>query len=303
MYKYIPPKRRSGFRVKLGCVFYTLVRYFLFLRYSFCFAKTNKKYQKNINLAVKDYPYSVFTHSSPLYRNLSKEDTKLQEGKVHNINLAIKKLNCTVIKPGLFFSYWKLIGNPVKHKGYKKGMMLVNGKPSEATGGGLCALSNLIYWMSLHSPLIVKERYRHSYDVFPDSNRTLPFGSGATCVYNYRDLILKNQGDNEFIFIFKIENKRLCGEIRSKNPVEEAYEVYQKDHWITSEAPGVFVRHNTIYRKTFDKNHNLKKDELITENHALMMYNPYIQDKTGENKKNENTKSKTGGSLTKDKNA
>ena len=47
-----------------------------------------------------------------------------------------------------------------------------------ATGGGLCQLSNLIYWMTLHTPLTITERYRHSYDVFPDSNRTQPFGSG-----------------------------------------------------------------------------------------------------------------------------
>lgn len=36
------------------------------------------------------------------------------------------------------------------------------------------------------------EQFRHSYDVFPDSNRTQPFGSGATCVYNYRDLMIRN---------------------------------------------------------------------------------------------------------------
>ena len=40
--------------------------------------------------------------------------------------------------------------------------------------------------MTLHTPLQVTERYRHSYDVFPDADRKLPFGSGATCAYNYR---------------------------------------------------------------------------------------------------------------------
>lgn len=71
--------------------------------------------------------------------------------------------------------------------------MLFCGTFHRGVGGGLCQLSNLIYWMTLHTDLTVTERYRHSYDVFPDENRTQPFGSGATCVYNYRDLMVENR--------------------------------------------------------------------------------------------------------------
>jgi len=31
----------------------------------------------------------------------------------------------------------------------------------------------------------------HGYDVFPDSDRTQPFGSGATCFYNYGGFVIK----------------------------------------------------------------------------------------------------------------
>lgn len=276
MYKYVPPKKRSHLRIKAGCVFYTLKRYFYWLKYNRFFCKKSKFNQA-------DFPYTVFTHSTPLYRNLSKEDTLLQKAKVHNLKIAVKKINGTIIKPENLFSYWKLIGNPLKIKGYKKGMMLVNGRPKASTGGGLCALSNLLYWIFLHSPLTVKERWRHSYDVFPDSNRTLPFGSGATCVYNYRDLIIQNQTQNEYLVLVWIENNRLCGKLCSKIPVEYEYEVYQKDHWISQEGPGIYVRHNTIYRKTFVKDKRAKKeteDILITQNHALMMYNPLLPEKS-----------------------
>ena len=57
-------------------------------------------------------------------------------------------------------------------------MVLFCEKYKMSLGGGLCQLSNLIYWMTLHTPLTITERYRHSYDVFPDSNRTQSFGSG-----------------------------------------------------------------------------------------------------------------------------
>ena len=72
------------------------------------------------------------------------------------------------------------------------GMVLHNGGFKPGVGGGLCQLSNLIYWMTLHTPLTVVERWRHSYDVFPDAERTQPFGSGATVAYNHIDLQIRN---------------------------------------------------------------------------------------------------------------
>ncbi|MBR5645565.1 MAG: VanW family protein [Treponema sp.] len=281
MYKFVPQKKRSQFRIRLGCVFYTLKRYLYWLKNNSKFASIPEKYKKSDNEQLKkDYPEIVFYHSSPLYRNLSKEDTKLQNAKVNNLLIAIKKINKTVIKPSQLFSYWKLIGNPLKIKGYKKGMMLVNGRPKAATGGGLCALSNLLYWIFLHSRLVVKERWRHSYDVFPDSNRTLPFGSGATCVYNFRDLIILNETEDDYALLVTIENNRLCGELRAKQNHNEVYEVYQKEHHITQEGSGIFVRHNTIYRKKYESENQKEPSEdiYITENHALMMYNPLISE-------------------------
>lgn len=46
------------------------------------------------------------------------------------------------------------------------------------------------------TPLTVVERYRHSHDVFPDANRTQPSGSGATCAYPHRDLMIRNDTEH-----------------------------------------------------------------------------------------------------------
>ncbi len=120
-----------------------------------------------------------------------------------------------LIRPGETFSYWKTIGKPTRLKGYQKGMNLYYGSFRAETGGGLCQLSNLIYWMVLHTPLTVTERHRHSFDAFPDSNRTQPFGSGATCAYNYRDLQIANQTDETYQICLRIEDHDLVGEIRT----------------------------------------------------------------------------------------
>ncbi len=156
-------------------------------------------------------------------------------------------------------------------------MVLFYGNVKNGTGGGLCQLSNLIYWMTLHTPLTVTERHRHSYDVFPDSNRTQPFGSGATCAYNYLDLQIKNETTNTYQLVVYLTNTHLVGEWRSDTPAIRKYEVYEKEHSITHEYWGSYVRHNKIHRKVFNMNNEQIDDEYITENHATMMYEPFLE--------------------------
>ncbi len=289
VYRFVPQKHRSALRVKLGEKFYCFVRHCVWIRYRSLFASLGKNSPGESKIR-EQFPFVAASHSSPLYRNLSKTDTALQNGKVNNVSVALKKISGLVLSPGKIFSYWKLIGNPTQKKRYQNGMMLVNGKPVAAIGGGLCALSNLLYWLTLHTPLSVIERFRHSYDVFPDSNRTQPFGSGATCVYNYRDLMIRNDTSSDYAILIWIDGGVLHGEWRTKNPVRDFYEVYQKEHWISSEMGGVYVRHNTIWRKHFvqespEAGRRLLSDEYVTENHALMMYEPLLESRADEEKK------------------
>lgn len=131
--------------------------------------------------------------------------------------------------------------------------------------------------MALHTPLTVTERYRHSYDVFPDVNRTQPFGSGATCVYNYLDLQIYNGTSENYQIIAYVTDKDLVGEFRSNCKKLYHYEVYEKDHSVTPRLWGGYMRNNEIWRKTYNQYDELVNDEYITENHAIMMYNPLIK--------------------------
>jgi vancomycin resistance protein VanW len=262
------PKRRSRVRIFLGKLFYTTKRYAEWFW-------GMKNYTGTIsNEKLKEL---YFQHQTPLFRNLPGVLNRLQENKKQNLKLACAKLSGIIIKPGEKFSYWRLIGNPSKKKGYLPGLVLFYGKLTEGTGGGLCQLSNLIYWMTLHTPLTVTERYRHSFDVFPDSNRKQPFGSGATCVYPYRDLQIYNGTNSTFQLIVMVGDKNLEGEWRVDNEKKVSYEIYEKQHSITHEKWGGYVRHNLLYRKTFNKDGEIMADEKIAENHALMMYEPFLQ--------------------------
>ena len=268
--KDLKPIYRSKLRVFLGKRYYRTLRYF-----NWYFGRKEYTHTK----CKEQLKYSYFTHRTPLYRKLRDVDMWLQDNKVDNLRIALKKVDGVLIKPGETFSYWKTIGKPTKLKGYKKGMNLYYGKFRAETGGGLCQLSNLIFWMTLHTPLTVIERHRHSFDVFPDSNRTQPFGSGATCVYNYRDLQILNLTNENYQINIRIEDDYLVGEIRTDIKPYETYRVYEKDHKITHEYWGGYVRHNLINREIYDLENHLINDEFVCENHALMMYEPLIATK------------------------
>lgn len=264
----LKPINRSPVRIYFGKKYYRSKRYL-----DWIFG------EKKFSLKKEDRPlkHQVFTHQTLLLRELKDVDMWLQHNKVKNLKIATQKLNKVIIRPGETFSYWRLLGNTTKSKGYVDGMILHYGKVTTGVGGGLCQLSNLIYWMTLHTPLTITERYRHSYDVFPDSKRSQPFGSGATCAYNYLDLQIKNETNNTYQLVVYLSDTHLVGEWRSESQPIQTYEVYEREHLITREYWGGYVRHNTIHRKVFNKEKIQIDDEFVTENHAIMMYEPLLE--------------------------
>ncbi|NGQ96558.1 VanW family protein [Brevibacillus sp. SYP-B805] len=261
------PIQRSSWRLAFGVAYYRMKR-----RVRWFFARANLARTRD----GKPYPYLYFRHQTPLLRKLKDVDMRLQHNKVHNLRLAVERLHGLVVQPGETFSYWRLIGKPTRRKGYREGMVLVQGRVGTGVGGGLCQLSNLIYWMTLHTPLTVTERHRHSYDVFPDANRTQPFGSGATCFYNYLDLQIENRTAQPFQLNIWLTDTHLVGEWRSTQPASLHYEVYEKEHLITPAIWGGYLRHNTLYRRIRDGSGTVVADEFVTENHAYMMYEPLL---------------------------
>ena len=262
-------KKRSDFRLACGKCYYSMRRYLLWMSGKYRFAKVQKK---------ERLPYVQFCHETPLLRRLKDVDMQYQYNKIQNLRLAAERLDGAVIMPGETFSYWRLIGKPTYKKGYLDGIVLKNGKAEHGCGGGLCQMSNLIFWMTLHTSLTVVERHRHGYDVFPDSNRTQPFGSGATCYYPYGDLMIANQTDRPFQLNVQVGERNLTGSWSSTRPSRCRYEVVEREHRMQSEWWGGYSRHNQLYRQTWSLDGELLAEELAVENHAMMMYEPFLPD-------------------------
>ncbi|MFZ4741522.1 MAG: VanW family protein [Bacteroidales bacterium] len=261
------PQTRSELRKFLGKEFYIIKRQINWLFGDNNFAKVDPKIK---------YSNSLIIHKSFLLRPLKDVEMYLQHNKVVNLKIAIGHINKVVIKPGQTFSIWRLVGRPTQSKGYLDGMTLHNGKISKDIGGGLCQLGNLIYWMALHTPLTIKERWRHSYDVFPDINRIIPFACGATLSYNYIDLQIENNTDKNFQINLWLDNEYLNGEITCDTDLKTKYNIYETDHMFKHQWWGGYTRHNKIWKKITTIPDNTTTEELVAENNAIMMYSPLL---------------------------
>ncbi len=228
------------------------------------------------DFAIEDLPMTVFRHKSLLLRKLGDADMRLQHNKITNLKIASECLHRIVIKPGETFSFWKLVGEPTERRGFVEGMLLSQGEVVAGIGGGLCQLANLLYWIALHSPLTVVERYRHSFDPFPDSGRVLPFGSGATIFYNYIDLQFRNDTGAMFEFLVWVDETHLQGELRSDALPSQTYHVIEKSHrFLRERATNLFFRANELYQQICDRRTgNIIEERLICKNHSRMKYQP-----------------------------
>lgn len=222
------------------------------------------------------YAHPVFEHRSILLRELSGLDMRLQHNKVVNLRLAAAKLDGCVLGPGQRLSFWKLVGHPTSRRGYLPGLVLVDGRLTAGVGGGLCQLTNLLHWMTLHTPLTVVERWRHSYDVFPDSSRTVPFASGATCSYPSLDLQIENLTTASYRLGVNVGAVDLEGAWSSDVLPTRRYVVYEAAHVITNDGPGIHYRRNVLRRRVLDSDDRVIDDEFVAENHARMRYDPVL---------------------------
>ena len=218
-------------------------------------------------------PVLIYKHNSLIRRRLGNVNMQLQENKATNLALAVTHIDGLLIRPGETFSVWKLIGRTTKRKGYKEGLTIAKGQPSQGIGGGMCQLSNLIHWMVLHSDLTITEHHHHDgLDLFPDFGRQIPFGTGTSISYNYIDYRVKNETDNTYQLRLKVDDEYLCGELRAQEPLPHTFHIHAENENFVREGDIVY-RNGQVFRDIIDRNTGQCVDsQLIRTNHARVMY-------------------------------
>ncbi len=179
------------------------------------------KYAKQISDRL--LPHTVFEASSLMLNENSGFDMKYQVNKVHNLKLAARTVNQVVIAPGETFSFWQLVRWADKREKYKDGLNFVDGRIVGSYGGGLCQLSNFLFWLFLHTPLHIVERHGHSVLSIPAAEDDLPCGIDATVNEGWLDLKMRNDSGNAFQVELSFDERYMYGRIRSQTPVEREY--------------------------------------------------------------------------------
>lgn len=218
------------------------------------------------------YSCELTRHTSKLIRNVDEKWLVFQENKVRNLELACQRLDGLLIRPAEVFSFCQTVGRTTRGKGYLDGLEMHQGELVGAPGGGLCQMANLLYWMALHLDLEIVERHRHETDLFPDDERRVPFGMGATVFYNYRDLQFRNTLSQPLLLKVSVERPLLCGSIWSTEDIPFSVDIIETDHRFVRRADGSVWRENRVAKRVFYVDGRPPVEEEVAHNIGRVHY-------------------------------
>lgn len=107
--------------------------------------------------------------------------------RTHNLKLAAKALNGSVLMPGQTLSYNAVVGERTLERGYREAPVIVHGEMLEGVGGGACQVSSTLYSAALFSGLDIVERASHTLpSTYVDK------GFDAVVAWPHLDLKIRN---------------------------------------------------------------------------------------------------------------
>lgn len=134
-----------------------------------------------------------------------------QEGRRHNVTLAMQKLNGTVVKPNEIVSFNQLTGPQNESGGYKDAIVIYNGKFTNGIGGGICQASTTLYNALVLADVEIEEVHKHTLPV-----KYVELSLDAMVSDGYADLIFKNTSQNDLYIKSYVSGDDVVAEIYGK---------------------------------------------------------------------------------------
>src|SRR5262249_35093549 len=116
--------------------------------------------------------------------------------------------------------------------------------------------------------------HRHALDLYPDEQRALPFGCGATVFYNYADLRFENPLDEPVLIRPRVEGGALAGELRAPRDPGFRVEIPEHDHPSFRAPDGGWMRENRIRRRLVRADGGVIAEHEVAHNVARVLYDP-----------------------------
>ncbi|MGS0763977.1 VanW family protein [Syntrophomonas curvata] len=149
-----------------------------------------------------------------------------QTDRSHNVALATRALNTTMVAAGEVFSFNKTVGPRLPEGGYRDAMVIVGDKFEQGLAGGICQVSSTLYNACLLAGLKITERHNHNLAV-----AYVPLGQDATVSYGTQDFCFQNNlGDPIYIWSQAGNGKvtmRIYGKLKYKQSIQVSHIVDQ----------------------------------------------------------------------------
>jgi len=144
-----------------------------------------------------------------------------------NLKLASSKLDGYVLRPGVEFSFNKVVGARTEKEGYKIAHVIQDGEMVDGEAGGTCQISTTLHGAAFFAGLdILKGRPHTRPSVYVE------MGLDATVVYPATDLVLRNPYDFPVVISYKVGRGEavveLLGKERPWDKIEFEREVVKK---------------------------------------------------------------------------
>jgi len=198
------------------------------------------------------------------------------EHRAHNLHLAARKLNGTVIMPKEVFSFNESLGPRTRQEGYRVAPVLAGGEKIDGIAGGTCQISSTLHAAAYFAGLDILEGEVHS-----QPSPYIELGLDAKVVWPDVDVKIRNQYKFPVVLHFEVAFGRVRAEILGKEKLytigfersivkQRPYkEIYRKDPDMELgkrkiEQRGEFGYHVRRRRVFFDENKNEIKAQYWT---------------------------------------
>lgn len=182
------------------------------------------------------------------------------KNRIFNINVATKRFDGILIKPGEEFSFVKILGPVDGEHGYLPELVIKQNKTEPEFGGGICQVSTTTFRAAIYSGLKITARKNHAYPV----RYYNPQGMDATVYVPRPDLRFMNNTPGYILIQTKIEGTQLV------------FQFYGADDGrkTTIIGPTILERNpdgsmkTTFTQQVYDKDQNLIIEDVFNSNYA-----------------------------------
>lgn len=240
----------------------------------FCFYAGMKRDGNQYARTQSEYrlPVELFESYSPMYNKDTGFDMIYQENKVHNLKLAAATVDRLLIRPGETFSFYQAARYADRETPYKDGLVLVDGKLTTESGGGLCQISNLLFWVFLHSPLTIVERHGHKMKDFPDPSTDTPLGVDATIAEGWLDLKVKNETDTTFQVSVTFDSEHIIGRLLADRDGGILYQIENEEPTYYRETGSIYEEVDVIRKQISRETGDIVASEKLYRNRCKIGY-------------------------------